>query len=363
MPPTMNFSPGGRRGRTPSERAAADAARAQAAEQRAREQASPGPQAYNPGRGPRGRNATLADMRGENASSSFLSKSTRAKAPPYDPAPQTGDPGAYNPRSRKDGTNDTLADMRGENIRSSAFHSKTDRTLDGSMAGGRFHTGHFAAAGPGPCGYSPGKGPKGGNATMADMRGESGLAVFKSKTDQRPVVKQRDVKPGIGARRPRPLRPTTHHSSRQPRAMRAARPASRVHLARASSRPGAYSPGKNARGDNMCLADMRGESDFATMKSKSPQFTALKTHTGLGLGPGAYTPLKTKSGDNSWLADDTGENNSAKDVGSRHDLHARPPCRPPIVHPTLLTRFLPAHSAFESSQQRTLPWAATAPPS
>ena len=165
----MTFSPPAKRpGRTPSERMAADAARAKAAEQRARDRATPGPLHYDPGRGPRGKNATLADMRGENASSSFLSKSTRAKAPPYDPCPQTGDPGAYNPASRKDGTNDTLADMRGENIRSSAFHSKTQRSTDGSMAGGRWHTGHFAAAGPGPAGYSPGKGPKGDNATMAD---------------------------------------------------------------------------------------------------------------------------------------------------------------------------------------------------
>ena len=64
MPPSMTFTSTSRRaGRTPSERAAIDAAREEAVKQKKAQYFSPGPGQYNPDKVRSGRNARLADAR------------------------------------------------------------------------------------------------------------------------------------------------------------------------------------------------------------------------------------------------------------------------------------------------------------
>ena len=298
MPPSMTFSTSMRAQRTPSERAAVDAEREEAAKQRKAQYFSPGPGQYNPDKVRSGRNARLADTRGEYASSSFQSKIDRAKAPSYDPPLASGDPGAYSAGKKRDGGNATLADMRGETA-SHTFKSASKRELEPEL--------FKPKAGPGPGQYSPGKGRKGANATLADMRGESASHAFKSTSAQRLHAKQSEI-PG----------------------------------------PGQYSPGKGHKGANATLADMRGEvrparapraprafvlssaradvaqGECATMKSTSAQFSkGLSSQTGPEVGPGLYEPGKRRTGENAELSDARGETGS---------------------------------SSFESESRRPLPW-------
>jgi len=270
MPARLEGMP---RPKTPAERAAYDAEKARLREER--KPHSPGPGQYEPSRIVRGGNATMADMRGERASSAFQSKTQhRIKDHSY---PDSGvDAGVYTPSKRRDGANSTLADMSGEHG-SAAFKSGLQREVNFEILAGGTKVlagkAHLSSS-PGPASYNPSRGTKGGNATLADTRGEHGSSAFKSTAVQRGQLVAKGSLEAPGA--------------------------------------GTYSPDKLANGNNATVADMRGEFSSASMRSQSAQISKpIPSTTSDAIGPGAYTPVKQKSGGNAELADATGEYGSS----------------------------------------------------
>jgi len=251
----------------PIERAEHDKQRRQMREARRAQARGPGPQSYSPNKGTRGSNATLADMTGEAASAVFASRSTRDKAPSWEPTTiGPGDPGMYNVGKTRTGTNSTIADSRGEFGGSSAFKSTSKQ---------RRHQGLATAAetpGPGPTAYVSRVNGRGRNAELADMRGEAASATFKSNTPARGEIAKATASPGVGA----------------------------------------YSPSKLTNGLNAEVSDMRGESASSSMASKTTQFAitdpmVLEAMANPIVGPGSYSLAKTRVGTNSALADMAGE--------------------------------------------------------
>ena len=179
---------------TPSERAQLH--QKQLAEREARKKAafSPGPGQYDMDKVDRnGKNATLADMRGEtNPDWAFKSKSAQRRE---HKAAQTGlvGPGAYSPTVIKTGGNDSLASGKGEgNMAAATMKSVAKR---GSPYGPpddlvQLASKHGAKL-PSPANYSPQQDFKGRNWEVQQTKGENisqPNAAFVSKSKQRQAL-------------------------------------------------------------------------------------------------------------------------------------------------------------------------------
>jgi hypothetical protein len=281
---------------TPSERAQLH--QKQLAEREARKKAafSPGPGQYDMDKVDRnGKNATLADMRGEtNPDWAFKSKSAQRRE---HKAAQTGPvgPGAYSPTVIRTGGNDSLASGKGEgNMAAATMKSVAKR---GSPYGPpddlvQLASKHGAKL-PSPANYSPQQDFKGRNWEVQQTKGENisqPNAAFVSKSKQRQDLS-----------RPYQLYQAMLRDEAVPG-------------------PGTYEPVLDERGENADLSSMKGEGTNPTYAFKSASKQRPKHKSVLGspdnVGPGSYEPIRDKKGENTTLADFHGEEGSVAFLGN-----------------------------------------------
>jgi len=212
----------------------------------------PGPGQYDPDKLRDGKNATLADMRGEMGSASFNSGTQRAgfsNGRAAQTAPEVG-PGAYDLSKMHNGLNWAMSDGRGESA-SAAMKSKTSVGLQMDLHGVDV---------PGPGSYDPQKRMDGTNGTLTDMRGENASSAFKSKVPINGKVMWETVVDTPG--------------------------------------PGTYDATKLPTGEHSQVADMRGEAEGYAFKTTEPRIAEqLRLQTGPDVGPGSYDLDKLRTGE------------------------------------------------------------------
>ena len=269
---------------TPTQRAELHKKQLAEREERRRRAVSPGPGAYNTDTVDfKGRNGTLADMRGERGASwSFSSKSPNRRV---ERRPATGPlgPGAYEVTTTTKGGNDSLANIKGEgNMAVANFRSRTTRGSPFGSPDDPVHR-HTIALVPSPANYSPQQDAKGRNWEVSQTKGENisqGNAVFASKSPMRATLRRDEKVPG----------------------------------------PGTYEMQQDERGENWEVSSRKGEGTNQSYAFKSETLQRPPHKSVLGspdsVGPGSYEPTATKTGDNSSVADMRGEQGSVAFLGN-----------------------------------------------